>query len=188
MWWPQTPGWWEARDAFGATQPGTLWALGSGEVTGPPTSAATYVLVANTSAWEASVRVSVVFGDGTPAELRTFLVNPTSRFNVDVGAEFPGAVGKRFGVVVESVPTATDGAAQIVVEGARYHNDTAGVVWAAGADALATRWRRGCDSRAAFPPDGNRGREVFSTMRKILPVPYFHLAGSHLANAPCHVG
>jgi hypothetical protein len=141
MWWPQTPGWWEARDAFGATQPGTLWALGSGEVTGPPTSAATYVLVANTSAWEASVRVSVVFGDGTPAELRTFLVNPTSRFNVDVGAEFPGAVGKRFGVVVESVPTATDGAAQIVVEGARYHNDTAGVVWAAGADALATRLR-----------------------------------------------
>jgi hypothetical protein len=72
---------------------------------------------------------------------RTFAVNATSRFNVDVGFEFPDVVGKRFGVVVESVPTATAGAAQIVVEGARYHNDTAGVVWAAGADALATRLR-----------------------------------------------
>jgi hypothetical protein len=60
---------------------------------------------------------------------------------VDVGVEFPQVLGKRFGVVIESVPTATNAAAQIVVEGARYHNDTAGVVWAAGADALATRLR-----------------------------------------------
>jgi hypothetical protein len=141
MWWPQTPGWWEAHDAFGATQPGTLWALGSGEVTGPPTSAATYVLVANTSGLDAAVNVTVVFEDGTAAVTRTFTVTATSRFNVDVGAEFPEALGKRFGVVVESVPTTTDAAAQIVVEGARYHNDTAGVVWAAGADALATRLR-----------------------------------------------
>jgi hypothetical protein len=141
MWWPQVPGWWEAHDAFGATQPGTLWALGSGELTGPPTSAATYVLIANTSVWEAAVRVSVLFEDGTAAVTRTFAVNATSRFNVDVGAEFPEVAGRRFGVVVESVPTATAGAAQIVVEGARYHNDTAGVVWAAGADALATRLR-----------------------------------------------
>jgi Tol biopolymer transport system component len=142
MWWPGGFGTWhEAHNAFGATQPGTLWALGSGEVTGPPISAATYVLVANTSAWEASVRVSVVFEDGTAAVTRTFAVNATSRFNVDVGVEFPEVLGKRFGVVVESVQTATAGAAQIVVEGARYHNDTADVVWAAGADALATRLR-----------------------------------------------
>jgi hypothetical protein len=60
---------------------------------------------------------------------------------VDVGHEFPETVGKRFGVVVESVATATQPAAQIVVEGAQYHNDMAGVVWAAGANALATRLR-----------------------------------------------
>jgi hypothetical protein len=142
MWWPGSFGTWhEAHNAFGATQPGTLWALGSGEVSGPPASAATYVLIANTSAWEAAVRVSVVFEDGTAAVTRTFGVQATSRFNVDVGAEFPAARGKRFGVIVESVPTGTNAAAQIVVEGARYHNDTAGVVWAAGADALATRLR-----------------------------------------------
>jgi hypothetical protein len=141
MWWPQVPGWWEAHNAFGATQTGTVWALGSGEVTGPPTSAATYVLVANTSTWDATVTVSVLFDDGTATVTRTFAVTATSRFNVDVGAEFPEAWGKRFGVVVESVPTTTDAAAQIVVEGARYHNDAAGVVWAAGANALATRLR-----------------------------------------------
>jgi hypothetical protein len=141
MWWPQTPGWWEAHNAFGATQPGTLWALGSGGVTGPSTAAATYVLIANTSTWNAAVQVSVLFEDGTAAVTRTFAVNATSRFNVDVGAAFPEVTGRPFGVVIESVPTATHGAAQIVVEGAQYHNDTAGVVWAAGADALATRLR-----------------------------------------------
>jgi hypothetical protein len=87
------------------------------------------------------VTVSVLFDDGTATVTRTFAVTATSRFNVDVGAEFPEAWGKRFGVVVESVPTTTDAAAQIVVEGARYHNDAAGVVWAAGANALATRLR-----------------------------------------------
>ena len=86
--------------------------------------------------------VTVLFEDGTPAVTQTFTVSATSRFNVDVGCEFAdGGLGKRFGVVVESVATATDPAAQIVVEGARYHDDTAGVPWAAGANALATRLR-----------------------------------------------
>jgi streptogramin lyase len=141
MWWPQTPGWWEAHGAFGATQPGTLWALGTGEVGGAPANASTYVLVANTSAWDATVKVSVLFEDGTVAVTRTFDVKPTSRFNVDVGYEFPEVRGRRFGVVVESLPTGEHAAAQIVVEGAQYHDDTAGVVWAAGANALATRLR-----------------------------------------------
>jgi hypothetical protein len=52
-------------------------------------------------------------------------------------------VGKRFGVVVESLPT-TDGTAQIVVERASYNNaivDGQTVVWAAGASAFGTRLR-----------------------------------------------
>jgi hypothetical protein len=85
--------------------------------------------------------VTVVFEDGTPAVTRTFGVLATSRFNVDVGFYFPEAVGKRFGVVVESVAAGGQAPAQIVVEGALYHNDTNGVVWAAGANALATRLR-----------------------------------------------
>ena len=35
MWWPGT-GWYEGHNSFGATQTGTQWALGTGEVTGAP--------------------------------------------------------------------------------------------------------------------------------------------------------
>jgi hypothetical protein len=141
MWWPQ-PLWGEAHNSFGATEPGTLWALGAGWVTGPPLSAATYVLLANTALTAATVQVTVVFEDGTAPGTKTFTVGPTSRFNVDVGFEFGAAVQDRhFGVVVESLPAHGLPAVPIVVEGALYHNDTAGVPWAAGANALATRLR-----------------------------------------------
>ena len=142
MWWPGTaPGWYEGHNSFGATQTGTQWALGARGGRRGAEVAATYVLVANTAAWDATVAVTVLFEDGTPAVTRTFGVEATSRFNVDVGFEFPEAVGKRFGVVVESVAAGGQAAAPIVVEGALYHNDTNGVVWAAGANALATRLR-----------------------------------------------
>ena len=61
----------------------------------------------------------------------------SSRFNVDVGAEFPGARHRRFGVIVDSQGTAP---APIVVERAMYW-DAAGQWWAAGTNALATRLR-----------------------------------------------
>ena len=142
MWWPGGgSGWYEGHNSFGATQTGTQWAFGAGEITAAPTSAATYVLVANTATWNAVVDVTVLFEDGTAAVKRTFEVLATSRFNVDVAAFFPEAVGKRFGVLVESVAAGGQPAAEIVVEGAVYHNDTNGVVWAAGANALATRLR-----------------------------------------------
>jgi hypothetical protein len=142
MWWPGGfTTWQEAHNSFGATVTGTVWEVGAGEVTGPPANGQTYVLVANTSATPATVAVTLLFDDGTPAVTRTFPVAPTSRFNVDVRAEFPEAVGKRFGVRVESQGVAGPPAAQIVVEAARYHDDGAGVVWAAGTNALATRIR-----------------------------------------------
>jgi hypothetical protein len=115
--------------------------MGTGEVGGPPTWADTYVLIANTSAWDATVNVSVLFEDGTAAVTKPFTVTATSRFNVDVRSEFPEAVGKRFGVVVESLAANGNPAAPIVVEQARYHDDVAGVAWASGANALATRIR-----------------------------------------------
>ena len=138
MWWPG-PRWHEGHNSFGATQTGTRWAIGRGEVTAAPAHAATYALVANTSAWDALVTVSVLFEDGTAAVTRTFGVAPTSRFNVDVGSAFPEVAGKRFGLLVESHPAQGRPPAQIVVEGAIYHDDTNGVGWAAGANALATR-------------------------------------------------
>jgi hypothetical protein len=58
-----------------------------------------------------------------------------SRFNVDVRAEFPAAIGRQFGVIVESLGASP---AQLVVERAMY-SDALGVTWAAGTNALATR-------------------------------------------------
>ena len=60
--------------------------------------------------------MTLLFEDGTTA-MRTFSINPTSRFNVWVRVEFPEAVGKRFGAVVESLG---DTPAQFVVERAMY--------------------------------------------------------------------
>jgi hypothetical protein len=54
--------------------------------------------------------------------------------NVDVRAEFPEAIGRRFGALIESGPEALS----LVVERAMYW-DAAGRRWAAGSNAVATR-------------------------------------------------
>jgi sugar lactone lactonase YvrE len=133
MWWPDG-GWFEAHNSPGATTTGTKWALAEGEVDASR-NLETYILVANTSAAPADVKVTLLFEDGTSAE-RTYPGIPAkSRFNVPVGGFFPQAVGKRFGAIVESLGTAP---AQIVVERAMYW-DAAGQHWAAGTNALATK-------------------------------------------------
>ena len=66
--------------------------------------------------------------------VKTFTVLPTSRFNIDVRREFPSAIGKSFGAIIESIDSTP---AALVVERALY-SDAGGVHWAAGANALAT--------------------------------------------------
>jgi len=134
MWWPNGgANWFEAHNSPGATVTGTKWALAEGAVGGAG-STETYVLIANTSATAGSALVTLLFEDGTTAS-GTFALASSSRFNVDVRAAFPQAVGKRFGVLVESLGSTP---AQIVVERAMYSN-AQGVTWAAGTNALATR-------------------------------------------------
>lgn len=134
MWWPGPAATWrEAHNSPGATATGTKWALAEGQV-GGPNAAETYILIANTSAFAGSAKVTLLFEDGTTSE-QTFALNPNSRFNVAVASTFPAAAGKRFGAIVESGGTTP---AQIVVERAMYSN-AGGVIWAAGSNALATR-------------------------------------------------
>jgi hypothetical protein len=135
MWWPYgIESWHEAHNSPGATATATRWAVADGESSGPPRNAATYVLVANTSAAPATIDVTTCFEDAAPLQ-RTYVLAPRSRFNVDVNAMIPEAAGRRFGVIVESTGAAP---APIVVERAIYW-DAAGVPWAAGGNALATR-------------------------------------------------
>jgi hypothetical protein len=142
MWWPGGfDTWFEGHNSRGAIETGEKWGLADGEV-GGPLGLETYVLLANTSPFAAAVQVTVVYEDGT-SDVQIYDVDPTSRFNVPMGVFFPGTAGKRFGVVVESMP-APGGTAQIVVERASYNNallDGQTVVWAAGANAFGTKLR-----------------------------------------------
>ena len=135
--------WFEAHNSPGATVTGTRWALAEGEaVAGADVE--TYILLANTSPTDRH-------GEGHAAvrgwhERRADVHRlGHSRFNVPVRPEFPEAVGRRFGAIVESARSAP---AQIVVERAMY--------WDA-LDSLGrrgpTRSRRSCSRRSAASPD-----------------------------------
>ncbi len=134
MYWPKD--WTEAHNSPGATETGTLWAAAGGEEGGSfgPQS---YVLIANTSSFAGTARVTVLQEHGAPLTVDV-PPPPSSRTNVPVGATeaFSAVIGSRFGVLVQSLGTTP---AQIVVERATYSNDANGVVWAAGAVALATK-------------------------------------------------
>ena len=133
MWWPGSAAtWFESHNSPGATEADTNWALADAEV-GGARDTKTYLLVANTSTVAASVRVTLLFESGAPVS-KTFTVLPSSRFSVDVAAQFPAAAGRRFGAVLESLGSP---ATPIVVERAMYWNVN-GVAWSAGIDSLAT--------------------------------------------------
>jgi len=154
MWWPGPTAatWQEAHNSFGATATGTKWALAEGEL-GGSRGIATYVLVANTSSYPGSARVTLLYEDGV-SQVATYELPANSRTNVDVaqpGRFTPSPAGRRFGVVVESVAaTGQVAPAQIVVERAMY-SDANGVIWAAGTNALATRIPG--DVTVVFGPD-----------------------------------
>ena len=132
MWWP-SPAWAEAHNSAGATATGTKWALAEGEVGGLQ-NAETYILLANTSASDGRVKVTLALEDGTSRE-RTFDVLANSRLNVPVAFFFPNMANTRFGAIVESQGP---NAVQLVVERAMY-TSPGGDTWAAGTNALGTR-------------------------------------------------
>jgi hypothetical protein len=139
MWWPGTT-WHEGHNAVGATRAGAKWMLAEGE-SNRARNLETYVLLANTSPFAGSVRVTVVFEDGTQ-EVQTYDLLANSRFTAPIGGFFPEAVGSRFGVIVESLGETP---AQIVVERAMYWDAVnrrgVRIRWAGGTDALGTRIR-----------------------------------------------
>jgi len=144
MWWPAIPlvtEWQEGPTSAGATRSGEKWGLAEGEA-GGPFGVQTYVLIANTSGSAGQAQVRVVFEDGSTAQLSTPLSLPAnSRTTVSIGAAFPQAANRRFGVIVESLGSP---AAQIVVERAMYSDAVINgrlVIWAAGTNAVGTRLR-----------------------------------------------
>ena len=89
--------------------------------------------MSNPTASAATITVTMLSETQAP-ETQTYTVGPNSRFNLALGdpGYFPNAVGRRFGLLVESTGV------PIVVERAMY-SDAGGVQWAAGTNAVATR-------------------------------------------------
>ncbi len=138
MWWPgDSRTWHEAHTSPGATEPGIAWAVADGSTRAAPLPESTYLLVANPSAGDAEVRVTVLFGGGLPTVSRTFHVAAASRFGLSIGDAFPEAMGQRFGALVESIGPDP---VPIVVERAMY-GDAPRQPWANGSNLLATRLR-----------------------------------------------
>jgi uncharacterized repeat protein (TIGR01451 family) len=135
MWWPATMPWIEGHNSAGLTTTGTMWAVAEGELDGPD-HAETYVLVANTSTFDGTIRARALSEDGTTVT-RTIVVTASSRFTISAREIFPEMTGKKFGVVLESIdPTP----AQITAEVSIYLSAD-GVTWSAGSNAPATRLR-----------------------------------------------
>jgi Ca2+-binding RTX toxin-like protein len=132
QYWPSTPDqWFEAHNSFGATSLGLKWGLAEGRV-GTPANYLTYILLANPSTTAANVRVTYLKTNGTTV-VKTYTVEPTSRFNVEVHAMVPELANESFGALIE-----VTNSVGIAVERAMY-SDSNGVVWAAGTNALGTQ-------------------------------------------------
>lgn len=132
MWWPGTA-WQDGHASAAATRPGTVWAFAEGEE-GGQRNAATYLLVANATSTTATVRLRLLFEDGTTVA-REFVVRPNSRTNLSVVDEFPASADRKFGGVLESLGTMP---VPVVLERAMYW-DGAGSRWLSGTAALGTR-------------------------------------------------
>jgi hypothetical protein len=132
MYWPGPPSTWaEAHNSFGGTTLATKWGLAEGRV-GLTQFFQTYILLANPNSTAANVRITFLRASGAPV-VKTFTVNPTSRFNVAVNTAAPELVNEAFGALIE-----VTNAVPISVERAMY-SDALGQIWAAGTNALATR-------------------------------------------------
>jgi hypothetical protein len=149
MWWPgveavaANPGlfpivWGEAHNSPGSTITATRWAVADGETGPAPVDTQTFLLVANTSPFPATVRVTLLSEIDLPPLRRDIVIPANSRDTVDVATAFPETrdAYRGFGAVVESLPTPVR--AEIVVERAMYAYSAEGVFWASGSNILAT--------------------------------------------------
>jgi hypothetical protein len=146
MWFPGpafTPLFWtEAHVSAGVTQTATRWVVADA-YEGGPNDVQSFVLIANTSDVEGSIRVQYLHDGGSPYYLYQGVIPANSRLTLPMRNLYTGfgttdsdaIVGRPAGVLVESLGTGT--VAQLVVERSTYWN-AGGVTWAAGVNVLAT--------------------------------------------------
>jgi hypothetical protein len=134
VYWPTGEGvepWGESHIGQGVTAAASRWALAEGR-TGGPLNFHTYVLLGNPGAQPAEVTVEFLPTSGAPIS-KTYVVPALSRYTIDVTSEAPEIQDRSF---VTLITTAAD--RPIVVERSLYW-DGAGLTWAGGSNAVATR-------------------------------------------------
>jgi hypothetical protein len=133
MWWPGSGDTWTAAHAtVGAPNTAIRWGL-TGLEAGGATNAEPWILVANPSAVETTIRMTLLFGDGRPPVVAEYFVAAESRLTIAVGQWHTETADSSFGAIVEQLGEPTG----IVVESAVYH-DSDGVRWAAGRGGVAS--------------------------------------------------
>ena len=120
QYWPDpAPSWYEAHNSFGVTSTGTRWGLAEGRV-GLDTGYQTYILLANPNTNPVDVSITFLREDGTTL-IKSFVVQPSSRFNVAVGgADVPEITNERFSAVVTRIASDRGGARDVFGSGRRH--------------------------------------------------------------------
>jgi hypothetical protein len=113
---------------------GAVWAIGQG-AEGGTDNEATFVLVSSGSFDAGTVRFTVVFDEGT-TEQKDYALPGMAQLMIRVGDDFPGAQGRTFSLLVESLTADVP----ITVEYSRYHFAVDGVLHG-GSAGLAIRVR-----------------------------------------------
>jgi hypothetical protein len=135
MWWPgraaDTP-WHEAHASAGALAPAAHWVTSDGEC-GGQRQARTYLLVVNPGDEAVTLGVRLHFADGE-SDRHAFTVLPRARLDIDVGAQFPEADGRRFSADLRVIAPSTGA---VVVERSTYWDGRV-QGWAAGVNLRAT--------------------------------------------------
>jgi subtilisin-like proprotein convertase family protein len=131
MYWPNiTVGWQEAHNSFGLSEAGLRWGVADGRI-GGAREFQTYILLANPNPVAAEVQVR--FLKASTVEIRNYTLPPTSRWNINAGADVP-----ELGAGVFSAEVRVLNFQPIAVEKAMYWNDTGGVIWSGGTGVTAT--------------------------------------------------
>ena len=134
--WPgSSADWYEGAATVAATAAGTRWAIAGGEVGGSANSE-TEIAVTNVTPRPGTLRVRLVFDDGTSA-VKDLALAALTRLTIAVAETFPEAAWKRFSATVDSV-AGTGPPPDIVVEHASFTSPD-GTPRSGGTRVMATR-------------------------------------------------
>jgi len=146
MWWPHGQPWYEAHLSAGATETGTRWAVadipavrnGSLPTPTPLDETATYLLIANTSATEGTVTITLYGGLGKPQITLPLPANGRVTVSATDLLALSNPVGNLYGISAQVSAIVESSGPPIVVERSTY-SDYQGTPWAAGSSAPAMK-------------------------------------------------